>query len=85
MNKYRQTPLLKSTIKGMSDEDFTEAREAGRISRKPRVDPWGQVTFSDGVRHVVDAAGTHRNLFPRVRMSKKARRKWRKEQESANS
>ncbi len=79
MNKYRQTPLLKSTIKGMSDEEFTECREAGRISRKPILH-FSQTIFSDGVAHVVDSKGTHKNLVPRVRMSKKERRKWRKEQ-----
>ncbi len=79
MNKYRQTPLLKSTIKGMSDEEFTEKRETGRIARTPAI-RYGRTTFSDGVDHIVDTKGTQRNLVPRTRMSKKERRKWRKEQ-----
>ncbi len=70
--------MEESPIEGMSKEQFDEARSKGKIIFRPKVKD-GKVHFANGRTHKVDAKGTHTNLTPRVRMSKKARRKMRRE------
>lgn len=82
------TPVVSTSKKDFmlppSDSvEYAKLRSEGRISFKPEqsvdVDGKTYIHFSDGKTRTIDAAGTIRNVNPRKRMSKKTRRKLRRE------
>lgn len=73
-------------LKDVTEKEFQRLRSRGRIVRRPNkvVNETGETELlcSDNVKRIiVNSGGTIQNAFPRERMSKKARRVWRKEQE----
>ena len=85
MNKYRKTPLLKSTIPGMSDERFTELKEKGQIVTRHTGIAGMLIEGKNGrEQRITNKGGTVENTFKKSKMSKKERRKWRKAQFEMN-
>ena len=81
MNSY--TPPT-NPIPGMTDKRYNRLRTQGRIVTRYKVKVGQQFEDANGRTKVrVNKGGTIVNLIPKPKMSKKARRKWRKEQENA--
>ena len=77
MNKFKD--VLKSTIPGMSDEEFTERRYKGQIVKRNDAEIGQPFEGANGrTQFKVNAGGTVENLVKKSKMSKKDRKAWRK-------
>lgn len=77
MNKFKE--VKKSTIKGMTDEEFTDHVDKGQIVKRYDTEIGQHFEGANGRSQVkVNAGGTVENLIKKTKMSKKARLKWRK-------
>lgn len=77
MNKFKE--VRKSTIKGMSDEKFTEHLHKGHIVKRYDTEIGQHFEGANGRSQVkVNAGGTVENLIKKRKMSKKDRKAWRK-------
>ena len=77
--KYMQS----NTLPSEDSAEYAKLRSASKImlipTRSVGADGKTYIHFSDGKTRTIDAAGTIRNAHPRKRMSKKLRRKLRRQ------